>query len=173
MVTLSAKNIKTPCPTKKFSERRLGPFRIIQVICKLAMKLQLSKNLSRIHPVFHVSLLEPVKEDHITNQSQPPPPPVKIEQELEWNVERILDSKSKAGQSKEVLYLVKWQGFNNYTLKRQSWEPWEIVVDAREFIQDYQSHNPTKPRSPQYKPTLTLQEERQRKEVIWKRRRTR
>ncbi|MBW0519957.1 hypothetical protein O181_059672 [Austropuccinia psidii MF-1] len=39
-----------------------------------------------VHPVFHISLLEPVKTSTIPNRHQEPPPPIIIEEEEEWEV---------------------------------------------------------------------------------------
>ncbi|MBW0564343.1 hypothetical protein O181_104058 [Austropuccinia psidii MF-1] len=44
-----------------------------------------------IHPVFHISLSEPVKTSTIPNRHQEPPPPIIIEEEEEWEVSQILD----------------------------------------------------------------------------------
>ncbi|MBW0513437.1 hypothetical protein O181_053152 [Austropuccinia psidii MF-1] len=46
-----------------------------------------------IHPVFHISLLEPVKKSKIPNRNQEPPPPIIIKEEEEWEVSQILYSK--------------------------------------------------------------------------------
>ncbi|MBW0485598.1 hypothetical protein O181_025313 [Austropuccinia psidii MF-1] len=48
-----------------------------------------------IHPVFHISLLEPVTTSKIPNWHQDPPPPSIIEEDYEWEVPQILDSKIK------------------------------------------------------------------------------
>ncbi|MBW0509028.1 hypothetical protein O181_048743 [Austropuccinia psidii MF-1] len=48
-----------------------------------------------IHPVFHISLLEPVKTSTIPNQHHKPPPSIIIEEEEEWEVSQIMDSKLK------------------------------------------------------------------------------
>lgn len=40
-VFLSTQNIRTTRPTKKFAERRLGPFKILEVVSSLAMRLHL------------------------------------------------------------------------------------------------------------------------------------
>ena len=46
-----------------------------------------------IHPVFHVSMLEPSIPNSISNRIQPPPPPITIDDELEYEISEILDSK--------------------------------------------------------------------------------
>ncbi|MBW0512317.1 hypothetical protein O181_052032 [Austropuccinia psidii MF-1] len=51
-----------------------------------------------IHPVFHISLLEPVKTSTIPNQHQGPPPPIIIEDGEKWEVSQIPDSKIKRGK---------------------------------------------------------------------------
>ncbi|MBW0465540.1 hypothetical protein O181_005255 [Austropuccinia psidii MF-1] len=48
-----------------------------------------------IHPVFHISLLEPVKTSKIPNRHQEPPPPIIIEEEGEWEVSQILYSQDQ------------------------------------------------------------------------------
>ncbi|KAI5474168.1 hypothetical protein MNV49_007998, partial [Pseudohyphozyma bogoriensis] len=77
-VMLSAKNIRTTQPTKKLSEKQLGPFTISQIVSPLAVQLDLPQHLSRIHPVFHVSLLTPIADDRIPGRRQPPPEPVEV-----------------------------------------------------------------------------------------------
>ncbi|MBW0578787.1 hypothetical protein O181_118502 [Austropuccinia psidii MF-1] len=44
-----------------------------------------------IHPVFYISLLEPVKTSTIPNRHQEPPPPIMIEEEEEWKVSKVVD----------------------------------------------------------------------------------
>src|SRR5882672_8323117 len=58
-VWLDSRNIKTTCPSKKLDHRFLGPFPIVEKVSSHAFRLGLSLALSRIHPVFHVSLLQP------------------------------------------------------------------------------------------------------------------
>ncbi|MBW0587339.1 hypothetical protein O181_127054 [Austropuccinia psidii MF-1] len=91
MVWLSSKNIKSTRPTKKLSERWLGPFSILKKVNTHAYHLKLPSQWKSIHPVFHISLLEPVKTSTIPNRHQEPPPPIIIEEEEEWEVSQILD----------------------------------------------------------------------------------
>ncbi|MBW0536225.1 hypothetical protein O181_075940 [Austropuccinia psidii MF-1] len=61
MVLRSSKNIKSTRTTKKLSERWLGPFTILKKVSTHAYHLKLPSQWKSIHPVFHISLLEPVK----------------------------------------------------------------------------------------------------------------
>ena len=58
-VWLLRRNIKTSRPSDKLNYRRLGPFKILDLRGKSSFLLKLPSSLSRLHPVFHVSLLEP------------------------------------------------------------------------------------------------------------------
>ncbi|MBW0511665.1 hypothetical protein O181_051380 [Austropuccinia psidii MF-1] len=66
-VWLASKNIKTTRPTKKLSERWLGPFEALKKIGSHAHHLKLPQQWKSVHPVFHVFLLEPVNQSTIPN----------------------------------------------------------------------------------------------------------
>ncbi|MBW0541444.1 hypothetical protein O181_081159 [Austropuccinia psidii MF-1] len=70
-----------------------------------------------IHPVFHISLLEPVKTSTIPNWHREPPPTIIIEEEEEWEVSETLDSKFKR---RKLWYLVEWKGFSKDP-ERSTW----------------------------------------------------
>ncbi|MBW0461637.1 hypothetical protein O181_001352 [Austropuccinia psidii MF-1] len=91
VVWLSSKNIKSTRPTKKLSERWLGPFPSLKKVSTHAYHLTLPSQWKSIHPVFHISLLEPVKTSTIPNQNQEPPPPNINEEKERWEVSQILD----------------------------------------------------------------------------------
>ncbi|MBW0477782.1 hypothetical protein O181_017497 [Austropuccinia psidii MF-1] len=103
-VWLAFKNIKTKRPTKKLSERWLGPFEVIKKIGSHAYHLKFPQQWKSAHPVFHVSLLEPVKQSAIPNQHQLPLPPALVEEQEEWKVAQALDSKLKRDK---LWYLVE------------------------------------------------------------------
>ena len=58
LVILNAKNIRTKHPSKKLAPKLYCPFKIREQRGELAYKLEISDQW-KIHPVFHVSLLEP------------------------------------------------------------------------------------------------------------------
>ena len=108
-VFVLAKHIKSTRPTKKFSEKYLGPFKVIARPSSLAYKLQLPQYLSRIHPVFHVSQLEPVIQNLIPNCTQSPLPPIEVDGEEEFEVAEILDSKlDKRYHRCPLWYYIHW-----------------------------------------------------------------
>ncbi|EDN03595.1 hypothetical protein HCAG_01460 [Histoplasma mississippiense (nom. inval.)] len=129
-VLLSAKNIKTTRPCKKLSERWLGPFPIIRVVGKQAYELKLTSGFKSIHPVFHISYLEPYKQR--PGAEPPRPDGVEIEGNTEYLVEGILD---KRMHYNKVQYLVKWEG---YPSSENSWEPLEHLENAEEEIAKYE-----------------------------------
>ena len=79
--------------TKKLSEKNLGPYPIIAQVGTLSFTIQLPDSMCTVHPVFHVSQLEPATPNTIPNRSQPPPPPVEVDGEPEYEITEILDSK--------------------------------------------------------------------------------
>ncbi|MBW0584039.1 hypothetical protein O181_123754 [Austropuccinia psidii MF-1] len=99
MVWISSKNIKSTRNTKKLSERWLDLFPILKKVSTNSYHLKLPSQWKSIHPVFHISLLEPVKTSTIPNRHQEPPPPIIIEEKEEWEVSQILESKLKRGKS--------------------------------------------------------------------------
>ena len=75
---------------------------------KAAFKLKLPPHW-RIHPVFHMSLLDPYRANKIEGRKQlAMPPPEIVNRELEYEVETILDSKI---QRNKLRYLVDWKGY--------------------------------------------------------------
>ena len=109
---LDASDICTTQPLKKLSHRYLGPFEVIRPIGSHAYRLRLPHSMSRIHPVFHVSQLEPHFPNTIPNRVQSPPPPVEVEGKEEYLVTEVLDSKIDRRRHRcPLLYYIQWQGY--------------------------------------------------------------
>jgi hypothetical protein len=81
--------------------------------------------MSKIHLVFHISLLEPApKNTKITKNME-----IDNNTEQEYEVEQILDNKRV---SEKPYYLMKWKGYN--TLEN-TWEPIKNLIGCHQLVQ--------------------------------------
>jgi hypothetical protein len=143
LVWLNAKNITTQRPSKKLDHKRLGPFAITSKISTHAFRLDLPRGMRFIHPVFHVSLLEPHRPNTVPNREQPPPPPVEIDGDSEYEVSAILDSRRRR---RRLEYYVQWRGYEN-TAESATWEPADNLSNSPELIAAFHTAYPNKPSS--------------------------
>jgi hypothetical protein len=108
-VLLSAKNIPLKHPgSNKLLPRWLGPFRVQKRISSVAYKLELPPSMSRLHPVFHSSLLKPYHSD---GPYKPPPPVLLQDGSEEYEVETVLSHRDRSipNSARKVReYLIKW-----------------------------------------------------------------
>ncbi|MBW0490820.1 hypothetical protein O181_030535 [Austropuccinia psidii MF-1] len=106
-----------------------------------AYHLKFPQQWRLVHPVFHVSLLEPVKQSNNPNKNQLLPPPVIVEEQEEWEVAQVLDSKLKRGK---LCYLVGWKGFNEDP-ERKTWEPASNLTNSPDLVEELRTLYPDKP----------------------------
>jgi len=74
LVMVNAKNIPTTRPSKRLCPKLYGPFEVLEKKGSRAYKLEISPQWN-IHPVLHVSLLEPNQISNRQNREQPPRDP--------------------------------------------------------------------------------------------------
>ena len=119
----------------KLDFKKLGPFKILEKVSSVNYRLQLPKE-SRLHPVFHISLLEPAKGNTplATNAELQP------ENELDvYEVEEILDQRL-AGKQEQ--YLIKWKGYEH---TENTWEPAKNL-SCQELLEEFRRRHPRFPR---------------------------
>jgi len=92
-VFVKAQFFQTTRPSKKLSEKYLGPYKIIAQPDTLSFTLCFPESMCSVHPVFHVSMLEPATSNTFSERIQPAPAPVIIDGEPEYKISRIVDSK--------------------------------------------------------------------------------
>ena len=93
--------------SKKLAEKYLGPFEVIAQVGTHMITLRLPDSMQAVHPVFHMSMLEPAHRNIIPGRTQLPPPAVEINGELEYEISKILDSKvNKCQKHCNIVYLV-------------------------------------------------------------------
>ena len=117
-------------PTKKLTERYVGPYVIEKVVSTNAVKLRLPSSM-RIHLVVNVSQIVQYKEQ-VKGQRKEEGKPVEIEGIQEWEVEKILNKKKIRGVEK---YLVQWKGF---TAEGDTWERKENLRNAEEALEEFE-----------------------------------
>jgi len=136
-VWLSTRNLVTdtgPVGPRKFKNPFVGPYRIIGKLSELTYELELPSNL-KCHPVFHISQLKKLKENptKFETRRQPPPPPDIIDDHEEFEVEEIVNKRTRRGK---LQYLVKWKGYDK---SDNSWEPVEFLENAGDAIEEFEA----------------------------------
>ena len=125
-VYLRTKNLRTKRPSKGLDNVKVGPFLIIDQKGPVTYTLDLPKN-ARIHPRFHISLLEPADPATPLQQTFR----YQTEEDNEFEVERII---SHQGPPDEREYLVKWLGYPD---SDNTWEPRTNLTNCRQLLAHY------------------------------------
>lgn len=121
-VYLSTKNLRAQKPSKKLDAVKVGPFLIKDQKGPVNYELELPQD-ARIHPVFHVSLLEPAHPDSTLQTTWHYEP----QETAEYEVEKILDQRGQR-------YLIKWKGYDD---THNTWEPKKHLAGCKDLIQQY------------------------------------
>jgi hypothetical protein len=139
-VLLSTINFKLAHPgTRKLLPKWVGPFEVTERIGKVAYKVELPPNL-KMQNVFHVQLLKKYRDN---GKVQPLPPPIEIDDSLEYEVERVLGHREvKRGKKIRKEFLVKWLGYDH---EHNTWEPEKHLTHCGDLLADYWAHVATSP----------------------------
>ena len=135
---LLTKNLRTTQPSKKLDHVKVGPFLILERKGPVNYKLQLPAN-ARIHPVFHVSLLEPADaETPVQEHFQ-----YETEEEVEFEVEALVGYR-EIGRDEfrdnhfAQEWLVKWKG---YPESENTWEPERNLRNCQQLLKESRKRN--------------------------------
>jgi hypothetical protein len=110
---------------------KLGPFGVIEKIGKVNYRLDLPEGM-KIHPVFHVSLLEKAPPGATYDQRTQ----VTNNEEEEYEVEKFLDCQLMDDQP---YYLTKWKGYDD---AENTWEPLSNLDQAQQAVAQFHQQNP-------------------------------
>ncbi|CAJ0954135.1 unnamed protein product [Ranitomeya imitator] len=135
LVWLSSRHIPMKVSSPKFKPRFIGPYRISEVLNPVSFRLTLPDSFS-IHNVLHRSLLRRYVAPMVP--SVDPPAPILVEGELEYIVEKILDSRVSR---RKLQYLVKWKG---YAQEDNSWV-FASDVHAPDLVRAFHVAHPGRP----------------------------
>src|SRR5260221_597314 len=140
-VWLSLQNSSSDHPMKKLDHKWAGPFAVMKVISPATIKLCLSAQEKNIHPVISISIVCPYIPDEIVECLQPPQPgPIMVDDQEEYEVEEILDSRFRWGK---LWYLVKFVGWSH---SDNMWLP-HVEVHAPATVEEFHLQHPDAPHS--------------------------
>jgi hypothetical protein len=114
-------------PSAKLRDRFIGPYEIIAQISPVAFKLRLPPK-ARLHPVFHVSRLEPFHRDTFGRPRGHHPEPMVNDATHEYRVDSLQDV-AYASDGSCLLFHVRWA--EPYQDPRHdTWEPYRSIADC-------------------------------------------
>jgi len=117
---------------RKLLPRFVGPFQVVALVGKNAVKLALLKDMG-IHPVFHVSLVKPY---HHGDTCVAPPPVMALDNTVQYEIEKII---AQRGRGRSLQYLIKWKGYEDV---HNSWEPAISLKNAPEIVAAWRADHP-------------------------------
>ena len=124
--------------TPKLTQRFIGPFVVKRVLSPLVYELELPPTLP-VHPVFHVSKLQPYHADvDPARQQEPPrPPPELVDDNEEYEVEEVLNKRlTRRGRGPPLVqYLVRWKGYEDWEC---TWEAADNLENSRDLVMEYE-----------------------------------
>ena len=94
----------------------------------------------KIHPVFHVSLLEPHVANTFFGRVVDIPPPIEVDGIPEFVVQAVLDSRIRR---RTLQYFVDWVGYDE---SDRSWERAGALHNATKAVDAFHKIFPAKPR---------------------------
>ena len=90
-------------------------------------------------------MLEPATPNPIPDRIQPPPLPITVDDEPEFEISEILDTKiDNRRRACKLLYLVRWTGYEG-TDEETSWILASELGHASELVSDFHKAYPAKP----------------------------
>jgi hypothetical protein len=138
LVWLNVRNlsIRHPSMRQKLLPKYLGPLKVLEVIGRSAVKLDLPASM-QIHPTVSVSLVKP-----FMIRAGVDLPPVVINGELEWEVDAVVDHNIVQTKNKKttiVEFRVRWKG--DY---EDSWHEFVDFEHSIDSVQRYLKNNCTR-----------------------------
>jgi len=120
--------------SRKFQPRWRGPFIVIEFdehTQNYTVRMN-SRIYRRQRGVFHCSVVKPYHpndDERFPGRAHTKPAPILIDDEKEWDVETILDHRTRHDKEQ---FLIKWKGSPN---SENSWEPVEGLETAKDLVQ--------------------------------------
>jgi hypothetical protein len=135
-VYLHTKNLRTKRPSKGLDNVKVGPFLISRQNGPVTYTLELPPD-AKIHPRFHVSLLEPADLETPLQRTFH----YETEEDNVFEVERIITHR---GNNHQKEFLVKWLGYDD---SENTWEPETNLTNCRQLLAQYRAKSSTWPQT--------------------------
>ena len=116
--------------SEKLTECFVGPYKVKEIVSSNTIELELPKSI-KIHPVVNVSRVQLYKPQ-VEGQKKIPPKLLIIEEQEEFEVEKILNKRTIRGKEK---FLVRWKG---YTTEEDTWKNRENLENAKELVEEFE-----------------------------------
>jgi transposase InsO family protein len=130
-VYLHTKNLRTKRPSKGLDNVKVGPFLVSKQNGPVTYTLELPPD-AKIHPRFHVSLLEPADPETPLQRTFR----YETEEDNVFEVERIIRQR---GNNHKKEFLVKWLGYDD---SENTWEPETNLTNCRQLLAQYRQKGP-------------------------------
>jgi len=110
----------------KLMPRFIGPYQVKELHGPVAVNLALPKNLGKIHPVFHISLVKPFTVRKGTKPTAPPP--ILLDEDVYYELEKVVNHKLIKRGNKVVRreFYIQWKGYE------PEYNTWEKETELRE-----------------------------------------
>ncbi|MBW0472376.1 hypothetical protein O181_012091 [Austropuccinia psidii MF-1] len=140
--TLNFNNLKG---TTKMRDSFVGPFTIIKLIGRNAVKVKITEEFSRKHPVFPVSLFKPyfrTDKDKFPSRNKNPTPPEIVEvEDSPGPVKNIIKArKIRLNGKDQRQYLAR---FNNQTADKDKWLAEDAIPDGNIHLRIFRASRGT------------------------------
>ncbi|CAI7804599.1 unnamed protein product [Closterium sp. NIES-53] len=132
-VLLDTRNLNLSHLPSKLRPRFCGRLLVEAQVTPVTFRLRLPDTW-KLHNAFHVQLLKPYKDPNQQFQGWQllPPPPILVQDEPEYEVERVLTHRRRGGKTLE--FLLRWKGYNP---TEDSWVVEADMGNARRALKDY------------------------------------